>query len=655
MLDSASYYIGRDELKSVDFLISALDRPDEIDLATKTSILSQLGNRYAALGQHDLAVENYTSSLSLRSSPLTKFKLAQSHVEMGDFQSALPILEKLVKGPASSLEKARSFLLLGSTLLRTGDTPAAISNLKQGLALSKTDPVLLSRINQKLGQAYESEGSLKQAESYYTESILSDGLTGLQRNTNIAATADFYSRNQQYGKEIELRNQITDSRVATEEINLNDRESIVEDELALEEKSLQPVEADISEPIINSMASSPQGYLAAANPNSYLSDSNKDSLQNFKARQQLKLAKAYDAVRDNSSAERKYLESYQAAVEISDLDVMADAASSLASYYENRSNNTEALKFKNLYVVHLEQLINIREAAERNNRRRSEELLRKQNRIYSLEKDRQLRQNRLELALSRSALIEENNTRQRYLIIGLGILTVLLMGLAAAMWRNAKAQRRANMLLELRSLRGQMNPHFIFNALNSVNHHIAVSDERAANRYLSKFSKLMRSVLEINELELIPLSREIELLSVYMELEHERFSDRFEYDLQVADDLDLDSWQIPPMLVQPLVENAVWHGLRYRETMGQLTVNFQKDQHLLKIVVVDNGVGREKSEKLKTPHQQSKKSTGLRSTKNRIELLNSLGDVHIDLVVADATPDGNYTGTEATLTLKRTT
>ena len=121
-----------------------------------------------------------------------------------------------------------------------------------------------------------------------------------------------------------------------------------------------------------------------------------------------------------------------------------------------------------------------------------------------------------------------------------------------------------------------MNPHFIFNALNSVNSFIATNDERAANRYLSEFSGLMRAVLENSEEDFIPLSKEIELLQKYTKLEHFRFQDKFDYDILVDDAIPTNQFKIPPMLLQPYIENAVWHGLRYKKEKGFLTITHPK-------------------------------------------------------------------------------
>jgi len=214
-----------------------------------------------------------------------------------------------------------------------------------------------------------------------------------------------------------------------------------------------------------------------------------------------------------------------------------------------------------------------------------------------------------------------------------------------------KQQRVNNNLLALKSLRSQMNPHFIFNALNSVNSFIASNDERTANRYLTDFSKLMRSVLENSEQDFISLSKELELLQLYAKLEHFRFQDKFDYNITVDDAITVDDFLIPPMLLQPYIENAVWHGLRYKKEKGLLQIslkNLGKDK--LQIVIEDNGIGREKSKEFKTTHQKNQNSKGMGNIKKRVAILNEMYADKVDVFIEDIVDNG---GTKVVLTLKK--
>ncbi|HHB52056.1 MAG TPA: hypothetical protein ENK75_03285 [Saprospiraceae bacterium] len=234
------------------------------------------------------------------------------------------------------------------------------------------------------------------------------------------------------------------------------------------------------------------------------------------------------------------------------------------------------------------------------------------------------------------------------LIVGLLLFSVALY----AMYKNNKQRRLANNLLALKSLRSQMNPHFIFNALNSVNSFIAQSDERAANRYLTEFSTLMRNVLNNSEQDFIPLATEIELLALYLKLEHSRFQDKFDYELHIDEQLQVSEFQIPPMLLQPYVENAVWHGLRYKKTKGKLSVIFKQiDSESMSITITDNGIGRQKSKHLKTQNQKKQQSKGMNNIKKRIQILNEMYRDKVAVSIRDHYED--QSGKKVVLLLKK--
>ena len=246
----------------------------------------------------------------------------------------------------------------------------------------------------------------------------------------------------------------------------------------------------------------------------------------------------------------------------------------------------------------------------------------------------------------------ENDRRQKLTIYAL--LTGLVLLLLSLFWmiRSNRQGKLANNLLALKSLRTQMNPHFIFNALNSVNSFIAQNDERSANRYLTEFSTLMRSVLINSEEDFIPLEKEIELLELYLKLEHSRFQDKFDYELVIDKKIEQHRFQIPPMLLQPYVENAVWHGLRYKEEKGFLKVALvKKDEETITIEISDNGIGRKKSKELKTDHQKKQQSKGMQNIKQRIQILNEMYKDKVDVFIEDMYDDA--TGTKVILTLKK--
>jgi LytS/YehU family sensor histidine kinase len=162
----------------------------------------------------------------------------------------------------------------------------------------------------------------------------------------------------------------------------------------------------------------------------------------------------------------------------------------------------------------------------------------------------------------------------------------------------------------------------------------------------------MRSVLENSEEDFIPLANEIELLEMYTKLEHFRFKDKFDYEISVDENIMMNDFVIPPMLLQPYVENAVWHGLRYKEDKGKLDIKFRKvSEDTVKIIIEDNGIGRKKSKAFKTENQKKQKSKGMGNIQKRISILNEMYKDKVDVLVEDIFE--NEEGTRVVLMLKK--
>lgn len=187
--------------------------------------------------------------------------------------------------------------------------------------------------------------------------------------------------------------------------------------------------------------------------------------------------------------------------------------------------------------------------------------------------------------------------------------------------------------VELKALRAQMNPHFIFNSLNSIGDYILNNDTQAASDYLSKFARLMRMTLENSDKQLITLEEDIQLLNTYLAIEQKRFEKVFEYDINVSDDLDIAEVLLPPMLLQPFVENSIVHGLSKSKKRGKISIDFHSEQQQLIGIVDDNGVGRTAS-KMKNGHRK-KSSMGVSITQNRIEVLNKTKGTNGSLKIID--------------------
>jgi LytS/YehU family sensor histidine kinase len=201
--------------------------------------------------------------------------------------------------------------------------------------------------------------------------------------------------------------------------------------------------------------------------------------------------------------------------------------------------------------------------------------------------------------------------------------------------------------LEMKALRAQMNPHFIFNSLNSIQKFIFDKDEYAASQYLTKFSRLIRLILEQSDQNYTTISSEIELIKLYIEMEVLRFDKSFTYQLEIDPDIDQETI-IPSMIIQPHIENAIWHGilhlsidpeeLNYRKGLLILRI-YPMDAHNLAIEIQDNGVGRAKSLEYKSKQLLKKKSYGTNITADRIKIYNDLKGVNTTIETTDLTND----------------
>jgi len=207
---------------------------------------------------------------------------------------------------------------------------------------------------------------------------------------------------------------------------------------------------------------------------------------------------------------------------------------------------------------------------------------------------------------------------------------------------------------QLMALRAQMNPHFVFNCLNSIQECIVTQKYGEASLYLNKFSKLFRSVLNNSGKVMVTLAEEIEVLDLYLTLEHMRFEKSFDYSIHTDEDLEADEILIPSMLLQPYVENALWHGLMHKEGDRKLCIFFNKEEDdTFKCVIEDNGIGRKKALELKEQQSKTKRhvSKGMSISKDRIELLQKQGQ-HAHLYIVDKYNEaGEAAGTKVVVEL----
>lgn len=212
-------------------------------------------------------------------------------------------------------------------------------------------------------------------------------------------------------------------------------------------------------------------------------------------------------------------------------------------------------------------------------------------------------------------------------IIALFLLLALIYLISWYVSRETKRKTLLDQKIKLSeavALRAQMNPHFLFNSLNSIDNYILNHKPKEASEYLSKFSKLVRRILDYSTENRISLKDELNLLKLYVDLEKMRFSNRFTYQFDIEKEISLEEIHVPPMILQPFVENAIWHGIMHAPHEGQLDINVKANEKNLYFEIDDNGIGREKAQKIKSKSATLKKSHGMKITEERIRLNNEL-------------------------------
>ncbi len=593
-IDSAEVYLKKDAKKSIQFIADALELSDS--KKENSEAYEVLGDIYMFWKQYDLAVSNYQISIENKTVNSTKLKLAKAYTQNANYQESIVLYNNIRERDLSNYQRIIRFEGLGDTYRIIKDFDKSVEAYNNGLKLAKRFSITTKIIdlNSKIAETLNNKGDIVKAEGYFNESLnLAKTQNKKRAIEEQIKVADLKNKANNYSDEIKLRKQ------ALESIEDIEKDSVFDNESPL----------------------TPQ-------------------------KQNYKIGSAYAQQNDYGNAIEFLEESIEEATDKKDLVVQKDATRKLSEVYKTTGDFNKALEAYQAYVEVVDKLVIKREQEISQAARFEKELSNKQNRITSLESDR-------ELSESKYLLSTEQSKRQRVIIYSLIGGLFLLALVAFLMFKFIREQRLANNLLALKSLRSQMNPHFIFNALNSVNSFIASNDERTANKYLTDFSKLMRAVLENSEEDFIPLEKEIELLQLYSQLEHFRFQDKFDYKIEIDEKIKVEDFVIPPMLLQPYIENAVWHGLRYKRDKGLLKIIIsQEKKDEIKITIIDNGIGRKKSKALKTNNQKKQNSKGMGNIKKRVAILNDMYKDKVDVSVGDF-QDEEDTGTKVVVTLKK--
>lgn len=596
------------------------------NLDAQAASYNLLGDLNFYLKQYDLAAANYQRALFLyeRTSNIQQqLKMlllsGRSYEEANDLDKALESYRAYVKLGDSSK--------ISSTKKRVKSEYSSKDKVIAGSALDEMEEVRLaiSEILIKQKKYSESVAELNDvAESadtiQYPEKslIINDKLGAAYREQDMDdEAAEFYNRNRSTA--IKLNKPREEAKATSNLADIYDDTEMTDEALALRNRSIE----------IYSLR--------------------RDSVD--LAEQYLARGKLEKKLNRPSEAENSFKLALEYSEEGGDKQVESETYNEISNLEEQRGNLKKALEYSKKYVALLDAAFKERQEELEQTLQLNSSLIQQQNRIDLLEKNEEINDKTIEVLRANETITEKSATNQRLLIYGLLIVILLLSISGYLMYNNMQKKRVANQLLALKSLRSQMNPHFIFNALNSVNHYISQQDERAANKYLSDFSRLMRNVMENSQKDFISLSSEIEIIKLYLQLEHNRFSEKFDYQLEVDESLDKENIQIPPMLVQPYVENAIWHGLRYMDRKGNLSVKYSLQEESMRITVEDDGIGRKRSLELKTENQKKNNSTGMSNIESRVSIINQMYNSKIEARVVDL-PNNSGTRIELVIPIK---
>ena len=359
-------------------------------------------------------------------------------------------------------------------------------------------------------------------------------------------------------------------------------------------------------------------------------------------RTELDIAKTYLSLK-NDSAALKY------GREALDLALQTKARHSIRDAYEILSNAYDRLHQTDSAYGYYRKYITIKEGITNDQVKGKLAAYSYEQKINVLNKEKQLQ----------TVKLQQQSTLKNILVAG--VLILLVVG--SIVLRNIILKRRNEKLkgeqiqnqlkqkaseLEMQALRAQMNPHFIFNSLNSINRFILQNNKAQASEYLTKFSRLVRLILQNSQAPLISLESELEALQLYLELEELRFDHHFEFKINIDHEIDTEIIEVPPMIIQPYAENAIWHGLMHKEEKGHLLIQLSlEEDEILCCKITDDGVGRKKAAELKSKSASTHKSMGMRITAERIAILQQKKQLDSNILIKDLVfPDGNPAGTE---------
>ena len=368
----------------------------------------------------------------------------------------------------------------------------------------------------------------------------------------------------------------------------------------------------------------------------------------------LDAAKTYLKKGEDKTALSYALETYSLAKQAGAKQFILEEYLLLSKLYNKLHKNDSAYYFLQKFTALKDSIVNSRFLWKLSNYKEREDFKKRMDQLALLDNENKIKEEKLK----QEALL-------KWILIASFVIAVLS---GFIIYKNLSLKRKNEKLesrgkhaelqqhvteLEMQALRAQMNPHFIFNCLSSINRFILKNETEAASNYLTKFSRLIRTVLTNSKRPFISLEDELDMLGLYLDMEKLRFKDSFDYRIVFVNNIDAGNVFVPPLLLQPFAENAIWHGLMHKEGQGNLTIELNIDEKILTCIITDNGIGRNKAAQIKSKTAEKQKSMGLKITKERLAYLNRDNDEEAFFKIEDVTDaDGKLGGTKVILKMK---
>jgi sensor histidine kinase YesM len=365
----------------------------------------------------------------------------------------------------------------------------------------------------------------------------------------------------------------------------------------------------------------------------------------------LDIAAAYEGKKKHKEALPFALEGLSIAQQAGAKQYILEAYKLLPVIYKHLGKYDSALSYQEQYTELRDSIVNNQFLWKLSNYKKQTDFKNQMDQLASLDKENKIKEDKL-----------AQQAKLKWILLA-GLLIAALSGFM--IFKNLTLKRKNEKLesrhkqaemqqhiteVEMQALRAQMNPHFIFNCLSSINRFILKNETEPASNYLTKFSRLIRMVLNNSKKPFISLEDELEMLCLYLDMEKLRFKESFDYRIIFTNSIDAGNVFVPPLLLQPFAENAIWHGLMHKEGQGHLEIELSIDKKILTCAITDNGIGRNKAADIKSRSSEKQKSMGLRITTERLALLNKDHNESTFFDIEDLTDDeGKSAGTRVIL------